>query len=627
MKKVGICGGTEEFIRFIQKSADIKIVKFSTFESALKAAGSDVYQALIILPNDENELIPTLSSDAFRMAAQLKQNGQKLYIECYDAGDYASRELFGFIADAPKRGLYDEYVVWNQELLQMRKASYIPGRAQAANTFLTVDNCLGSHSPVIKGTTSFPLVVRSGSFTYVASTLSRFDRLTMLPHDSWKRLFTTVFAELLDTDTEAVQDAFESVWPRTGINGSSDIEEALLHAINWHLDSGIMLDRSGKGGIYEMIRSMDLSVRANERVDVIMLTAALFVTAGRHFDDTSLYERGLSLAEYGFNHGVQIEDGPNDGLFRWFIDPLIGSPTIFSSDNGRDAMALMQLHKVTNDQKFFRRLYRQGEMFLRWFNGGAYFKKTFFSLNDYCIESLPPDVEPSNSPVFYEGPIIALSYLFMVTGEKKWFDQVKRTADALYSEFPNYKCNYSPLTHNFLYSRLITVLLTAQEIGCGDYSDLINRLAVFFEELQSENGGIADHSLVDEEKSINHPEFAISMGKEYDKICDFLYCVNNILGACALAGHMRNAGSVDVARLKRMGKRLMSFTVAVQIRDIDNRLDGGWMRAFDLEANEYYGVNRDKDWGPYCIMGGWVMAFLPLIMLGELGEKQIYSID
>lgn len=627
MKKLGICGGTEAFARFVNRATDAKVVRFFSFETALQAAASDEYQTLLILPPDENRLIPALTGKAFALAAKLKQAGQRMYVECYDAGDYAARQLFGFIADAPKRGLYDEYAVWNGELLQMRGASYIPGRAQAGNTLVTIDNCLGSHTPVIKGTTSFPLLVRSGSYVYSAAMLSNFDRLTMLPHNAWKRLFAELFGELLGTDEAGAAEAFEEIWPEIGIGKTDDAEQAVQRAVNWHLDSGIMPDRSGKSGIYEMIRSMDLSVRANERVDVIMLSAALFATAGRHFKDATLYNRGMELAKYGFEHGVQIEGGANDGLFRWFIDPYIGSPSIFSSDNGRDAMALMQLYKVTGDAGYFDRLCRQGSMFLKWFNGSPFFKKTYFSLDEYSIESLPAGADPSNSPVFYEGPVIAMAYLYRKTGEKKWYDQVKLTADALCNAYPDYKCDYSPLTHNFLFSRLLTVLLAAQEIGCNDYSDLINSIAQYFEELQSSDGGIADDSLVDEDKSLNHPEFAIGMGKKHDKICDFLYCVNNILGACSLAKRITNAKSVDAARLERMGQKLMSFVIASQIRDTDNRLDGGWMRAFDLETHEFYGVNRDKDWGPYCIMGGWVMAFLPLIMLGELGEEQIYSVS
>ncbi len=149
----------------------------------------------------------------------------------------------------------------------------------------------------------------------------------------------------------------------------------------------------------------------------------------------------------------------------------------------------------------------------------------------------------------------------------------------------------------------------------------------FFSSLQDDDGGISDYSLVDEGRALNHPEFAISMGKDHDKICEYLYCVNNILGACSLAKRMTRNLRVDTQRLSAIGSKLLSFVLRTQITYIDNRIDGGWMRAFDLSGKEYYGVNRDKDWSPYCIMGGWVMAFIPLIMLGEMEERSIYSID
>ncbi len=628
MKKVGICGGFEPFKHFLRLALpEMKLINFGSFDLALKAAATDKYEALIILPPSENALVPALSQEAFKLAAQLKQSGQKLYIECYDAGDYASRQLFGFIADSNKRGLYDEYAVWNGTILQLRGSSYIPGRARTDNPLVTIENCLGSHTPVKQGTTCFPLLVRSGSFIYSSAMLSAFDRLFMLPHERWKALLCRIFSELLDADFDMVAKAFETAYPAIGLHHDENMEEAIIRAVNWHLDSGIMPDRSGKSGIYEMIRSVDLSVRANERVDVIMLTAALFVTAGKHFHDNDLFSRGSALADYGFDHGVQIEGGANDGLFRWFIDPYIGSPTVFSSDNGRDAMALMQLYKETGDNKYFSRLYRQGKLFLKWFNNGPFFKRTSFSLDDYDMETLPAAEEPSDSPVFYEGPIIALAYLYKKTGEQKWYQQVKRTADGLIKAYPKYKNDYSPLTYNFLYSRLLSILISAQEIGCGDYSDTINEIIGFFGRLQEDNGGIADYSLVDEEKSLVHPEFAISMGKDHDRICDFLYCVNNILGSYSLAKRMTRNLRVNTNKLLTIGNKLLSFVIRTQIMDVDNRIDGGWMRAFDLSNMEYYGVNRDKDWGPYCIMGGWVMAFIPLIMLGEIGENSIYSID
>ena len=61
--------------------------------------------------------------------------------------------------------------------------------------------------------------------------------------------------------------------------------------------------------------------------------------------------------------------------------------------------------------------------------------------------------------------------------------------------------------------------------------------------------------------------------------------------------------------------------------DEDNRLCGGWMRAYDMENGEYYGINKDLGWGPYCIMGGWIMGFFPLLLLADNGAPSIYGIQ
>ena len=39
------------------------------------------------------------------------------------------------------------------------------------------------------------------------------------------------------------------------------------------------------------------------------------------------------------------------------------------------------------------------------------------------------------------------------------------------------------------------------------------------------------------------------------------------------------------------------------------------MRAFDTVAGEWYGLNKDMDWGAYCVMGGWVMGYVPMALM------------
>lgn len=110
--------------------------------------------------------------------------------------------------------------------------------------------------------------------------------------------------------------------------------------------------------------------------------------------------------------------------------------------------------------------------------------------------------------------------------------------------------------------------------------------------------------LIIAENTYSHEEFSVSMGKERDKIVDMLYCTNNLLGCFTLISGMTNAGTVQTDVAEKMRKALIDFLLSTQIIENDNRLFGGWMRAYDMENGEYYGVNKDLGRGPYCIMSG-----------------------
>ena len=116
------------------------------------------------------------------------------------------------------------------------------------------------------------------------------------------------------------------------------------------------------------------------------------------------------------------------------------------------------------------------------------------------------------------------------------------------------------------------------------------------------------------------------MGSRHDNIMDILYCLNNLLGCFSLIGSMTNPGSIYVEKTADLQKKLVRFTLNIQLTETDKRLCGGWMRAFDMQTHSYFGVNKDRDWGAYCIMGGWVMGMIPLLLMAEDGMPSIYSI-
>ena len=626
MAVIAYVGEKNDFFSFLQKAYGGEILQYETLEAAGADALRQHYDAVIAVPA-ENAMLPSLSYEGMQTFAELRKAEIPVYAELYDAGDYNSAMLFGFISESRERAIYNEYLVWDGALLQARCQTYVPGRLSRGTALVTVENCIGSHTPVISSTFQFPGVVQYGSFTYSALRLASFDRLTMLPHCRWRDLYAEIFAPILHVAKEQVADAFAAVWETPKLAGKENtVKTAVERAVNWHFDSGLLQDVTGFDGCYEMIRSHDLQLRHNHRVDVMLLTGALFCGASKYLDRKELETCGKALADHCFRVGMQETDGPNKGIFHWYETFGLNRAQCYSSDNGRDGMAMLYLYRMTGDDRYLQSAKALGEAYLRWTDGTPYFKYTAFSLSTERLDTLAFADPPMNAPVFYEGMAIVLADLYRLTGDVRYQAQLKRTADAMYAQYPNYSTEFSPLSKSFLYSRLVTVLCAAQEVECGDYSELINELLDFFGALQSDCGGIGESELILSDETFTHTEFSVSMGAKHDKIMDVLYCLNNLLGCFSLISSMTNPGKIHVEKTAQIHKKLIRFTLDIQLTEEDKRLYGGWMRAFDMQTHSYFGVNKDRDWGAYCVMGGWVMGFIPLLLMAEEGMPSIYSI-
>ncbi len=594
MHTIAYVGETNAFFRFLQNACKGKIRQYDSLESAGEDALSKKFDA-VIATAPENMLLPPLSYQGMQCYAQLRKLGIPVYVEMYDAGDYNSAMLFGFISESGERAFYNEYLQWDGALLQARGQTYLPGRLSKGTTLVSVEDCIGSHTPIIPASCKFPAIVQYGSFTYSALRLSSFDRLTMLPHSRWCQLYADIFAPILNAQKERVMESFGSVWKEPVLaGGENNIRTAVERAVNWHFDSGLLQDRTGSQGCYEMIRSHDLQLRHNHRVDVMLLTAALFCTAGKYLSREELDTCGKQLADHCFRLGLQETDGANAGIFHWYETFGLDRAQCYTSDNGRDGMAMLHLYRMTGDCRYLESAKALGEAYLRWTDGSPYFKSPSFSLSKETLETLVPTEPRINAPVFYEGMAMVLANLYRLTGDTRYKEQLKRSADAMYAQYPNYSAEFSPLSKSFLYSRLITVLCAAQEIGCGDYSDLINDLLAFFASFQSPCGGIRESELVMSDETFTHTEFSVSMGSQHDSIMDILYCLNNLLGCFSLIRSMTNPGDIDVEKTEKIQKKLIRFTLDIQLAEEDKRLRGGWMRAFDMQTHSYLVSTKTK---------------------------------
>ena len=629
MKKIALVGGSDIFCEFLSLAFDGEIVKFTDMEMAGNAALSTKYEAIIIIA-PRGELIPMPSLEGLKNYTKLWNGGQRVYAELCDLQDSHLASLFGVRVYGTERAIFNENFVFGDSLLEASDATFQPTALAGGKEILRVEKCIGSHAPTVPGTDRYPVIVSNRGFILAATRLSSINRFTALPNARWRAVFASVFAPLLDASEERIESAFNKLFPPLQLaKDTNSIEDAVRRAVMWHYDSGILPDASGNSGCFEMIRSSDFKVKYNQRTDVMLLSAALLTTAGRSLSEPEWEITGKNLAAHCLDSGLQITEGESRGILRWF-DSLLAIGTrelVFASDNGRCGMALMQLYRSTKDARYLESAKMLGDAYIRWADGEPYLKQTSFSPNECDLATMKRSARPCNAPVFYDGMALLLANLYRITGDTRYRDQLKLTADALANDYPDgYATNFTPLTKSFVYSRLMIALAAAQEIECGDYSDIINELIMTFRDLQDSCGGVQDVGLIIAANTYSHEEFAVSMGKDEDKIVDMLYCTNNLLGCFTLISGMKNSLTVHTDIAEKMRKGLIDFLLYTQITENDNRLCGGWMRAYDMENGEYYGVNKDLGWGPYCIMGGWIMSLFPLLLLGDDGAPSIYSI-
>ena len=365
-----------------------------------------------------------------------------------------------------------------------------------------------------------------------------------------------------------------------------------------------MRSRDGSKGVFEMIRSNDLGVRRSLRTDVNLLTGALLADAGRRYGNAEWSATGRRVADSILARGVQTPEG----FFRWYE----GCDDVWASDASRSGLALVNLWKATGNGEYLARAKRLGDAFLRWL-GDERICGGWFDLKVGMHQRGKTD-----NPVFYGEMVPFLLQL----GEKRYTAAATGVVERVMRRFPD----VTPFgfSDNFTYSRALLMLAAAQYATDADYSEKINLVLGFFMRLRHRSGGLAESPI----RLENHTEAGVGMGDGSDAVADLLYCNNVVYGAADILSKLppeRRRG-VDVEASASLAKGLRDFFLDIQISSGDPRFDGGWMRAYDLEGREYFGLNKDMDWGSYCIMGGWVIGFVPAILMNDGGADSWYFV-
>lgn len=596
-----LTGGTDGFRKFIRGlcGPDDRLFQYDEPEELPE---NDEHGVYFLLPQYEEgrHSIPELSFEKTEGFLAMIRRGGRFYFENLPSRDNCRRRLTGLLSMGNYRHLFKECILYDGIILQARESYYYPGQNyMKPEKEAVLSDCIGTHSVFREGNSRYPVLhIRAeGRCAAALMNFSQFDSRFMRPYAGWKRFFISVFSPITGKPEEWVGKAFETAFPEYIANsGNTEEERTVRKALAWHERSGLLRKADGSAGIYEMIQSNGLDLRLNLRTDSSLLTGALFVTAGRKYRDSRMVSLGQSLTDHLIGRGIQL---PN-GLFKW----MDHTNMIWASDSSRAGLAVINLYKATGDEKYLRMAEKLGDAFLDWLGDEAICCGFF---------EWPESFEGrkrSDNPVFY-GEMV--SFLLQLSGEK-YHDLALRIVDRIGRKFPD----VTPFgfSDNFTYARYMVALACAQYASDRDYSGNLNHLLDFFADLQEDCGGIRECAI---RLGVHPVEAGVAIGDGSDSIADILYCVNYVFIALSIieklpSGKIR---SVNTAKAHSMYEKIRCFLMRVQISSPFAKLDGGWMRAFDMRLNEYYGLNLDMDWGAYCIMAGWVMAFIPLVFLYE----------
>ena len=619
-------GGTAEFRDFICRVAGCEAMLCGKLSDTPLAAATDAF--FIVAPRyaEGASVAEPLAPDEIAAIAEAARRGCRFYFENVRSESATSSALLGLETFGTRLVPLGQKILESDAgLLQMLSGAFLPGARHAHGKVrdrpaiaASVSDAIGVGAVFIPARERGPAVAVSADGSRVASLvrLSCFEPRRMRTYSRWRTFYAKLFAPLVGVDESAVAAAFENTWTNdVSAAGVRSPEAVVRAALAWHENSGIFFASDGSRGMREALVACDFTWRSALRTDVHLMTGALFAQAGKMYGRPEWMRLGCSLADFMLERGNQTEKG----YFRWFDREEAGdcSHVVYATDHGRSTLAAVNLYEATGEIRYLESARKAGDAFLDWQSDDGLVTVWF----DLEGDAVPPKGHSEN-PVCYYDNIPALFKLAEITGERKYSDSALRCVRTMTKKFPNFDLgNGAFYSANSVYGRYLLIAAAAQRATDEDFSEPINGVLDFYERNQHERGGISEIKI----RLVAHEEAGVGIGDGSDHIADLLYCNNFSLAALSILMKLppEKERGIDMAKARHVYAKLRDFLSDVQISSPDARLDGAWMRAYDMDEGEWHGLNKDMGWGPYCIESGWTMGTIPAVFLFD-GHKGSY---
>ncbi len=376
---------------------------------------------------------------------------------------------------------------------------------------------------------------------------------------------------------------------------------ALDRNIRWFLRSGVMPLPNGSKGVYNQkcIAWFDGGpeewLPSPYRVDCNAMSAVAFHLYGKLRGEEKYKEIAKNIVDYMLPHQFSDKGKSSFGGWPWLYENI--DTIYFWDDNTRTPLALLYLYKETGEERYLRSAIRTLELERGVAQADGVIARHAISPGEL------DNIGRSAYRQFQQGLAVDFDLL-------RWFYAYAVTGDEEY------------------------LRLGKTALGCWRHRATVRGLpiAYFYTQDDSTKAMIVKfwHSYLEDPDvkkwgapRVGAADFALAFVGDcsittspQDPLTDQLYQTSFL----ALHAWWSYTATGDEACLEAFHK-IADYLCRIQMRSKDERIDGAWVRGWDLERWECYGAPYDPAYGPYSAYTGWMNSIidiaLALYLLGE----------
>lgn len=378
--------------------------------------------------------------------------------------------------------------------------------------------------------------------------------------------------------------------------------KAVQKSMRWFLESGIMPSRDGAKGVRSTIfvpspdEGPQEDLEGAYRTDCEAMCADAFVRFAQVSGDQLWLDRAKRLGDRLVACQRKDLTKADYGSFPWILGEggVVKNGHIWFHDNeSRCACALLDLYAATGDVKYLQAGLRSMQLALD------------VSREDFTIamHSVAPEVlDKLGRAAFRELSNYPLRHFDML----RWFTTYSVTGDEVYLNAARtvarlYYTGSSPFTgsHIWAIGPYACALLSDKSVR----AEIDKHAAEMLKDPDIARFGTVLSRGPGDYRLLYRNDSSINTGSE--PLSDQLYTTPMSLRRAWLA--YKSSGSR--AALK-VFTNLADFLVRIQLEDPSPKVDGCWVRGFDVDLWEDFGAPYDPNYGPYHAYSGWMNSMI-----------------